>query len=224
MKKLIFLGTNSVLERYIEACERQGQEIEGIIDSDWYGNRESFAGLPLLDAEHIFHSNPKKYSDYVFFVGVNWNPTYARDFTKRKMLIDIVRQYQLPCINIVDPGSYVSRYASLGSGIFIGANCAVEPHTVLEDFVSIYGNSTVGHNNHIGENTAIQRNTFVHAKLGKNCYVGIGSYIMRDGSTVIGDNVIIAPCLHVARDVKDNENITIDRNSVRIYRNRNQPT
>jgi acetyltransferase-like isoleucine patch superfamily enzyme len=222
MKKLIFLGTNSVLERYIEACEQQGQEIEGVIDSDWYGNRDSFAGLPLLDSEKIFQEDLKKYSNNVFFIGVNWNPTYQRDQIKRKMFIDIVKHYNLPCINLISPNSYVSKYSTLGSGIFIGSNCSIEPRANIGSFVSIYENSTVGHDNYIGENSVLQRNTLVHAKIGKNSYVGISSIIMTDGSTIIGDNVVISPCLHVARNVNDNEHVTIDKKSLRIYRNKNQ--
>jgi NDP-sugar pyrophosphorylase family protein len=222
MKKLIFLGTNSVLERYVEACERQGQEIEGIIDSDWYGNRDTFADLPIIDTEKIFSDHPTRYKDFVFFIGVNWNPEAGRDIDKRKMFINLIRQHQLPCINLIDPTSYVSRFATLGQGVFIGSNCYVEPNCVIGDFVSIYGGNALGHDTWIGENTVIQRESKLHAKIGNNCYIGIGSYVIRDPSLTIGDDVVVSPCVHVSRDVSNNETVTLSKDSFRIYRNKNQ--
>jgi UDP-3-O-[3-hydroxymyristoyl] glucosamine N-acyltransferase len=222
MKQLIFLGTNSILERYIEACERQGQPIAGIIDSDWFGNRESFAGLPILDSQTIFETDPDRYRDFVFFIGTNWNPNSGRDISKRKMFIDLVRRHQLTCINLIDPLSYVSKHCKLGQGIFIGANCYIEPFCVIEDFALIYGGNGIGHNSEIGENTVIQRDAGMHAKIGQDCYIGIGSYTIRNGDIKIGNNVVVAPCLHVARDVNDNENITLSKDAIKIYRSKNE--
>ena len=218
MKELIFLGTNSVLEQQIEICELIGQPIKGIIDSDWYGNRKTFASLPLLDSEDVFEKESNKYSDYVFFIGTNWNPLNLRDRNKRKKLIDIIRKHNLDCINLIHPQSYVSGYATLGKGIFIGANVSIEPDVSVGDFVQIWHNSTVGHHVTIGENTVLQRRTGVSAEsVGKNCYISSGAGI--PNHNVIGNNVVVAPGLLVIRDVKDNENVRIDKNSVRIYRN-----
>jgi acetyltransferase-like isoleucine patch superfamily enzyme len=219
MKKLIFLGTNSVLERHIDACVRQGQPIEGIIDSDWFGNRKEFAGLPILDSQEIFTKTPNKYNNYVFFIGVNWNPLYQRDFDKRLMMIDIVNRYNLECINLIDPSSYVSSYAKLGKGIFIGANVSIEPNVILNDFVTVWNNSVILHDVNVGENTVIQRQAFVHAKtVGKNTYIGMSAVVTKNFDINIGDNVVITPCVHVARSVDNNEKITHSVNSDKIYK------
>jgi len=220
-KPLIFLGTNSVLERHIEACERQQQPIAGIIDSDWFGNRDTFSDLPVLDTHTVFDTDPGRYRDYVFFIGVNWNPNAGRDIHKRKMFIDIVRQHNLECINLVDPSSYVSKFATLGQGIFIGPGVNIEPYSVIGDFVTLYGHNGVGHHNHIGENSVLQRESFIHANIGSNTYVGIGSAVIKDGDITVGNNVTIAPCLHVARNVADNENVRLSKDSFRVYQRSN---
>lgn len=224
MKKLIFLGTNSVLERYIEACERQGQEIHGIIDSDWFGNRKTFAGLDILDSEEIFKTDPLKYKDYVFFIGTNWNPNAGRDILKRKMFLGLVEDYNLTCVNLIDPTSYVSRFAKLGQGIFIGSNCYIEPNCIIGDYVSIYGGNGLGHDTHVGTNTVLQRESKVHAKIGSNCYIGIGTCVIRDPSITVGDGAVISPCLHVARDVASNEHVTMSKSAFRVYRDKNEST
>jgi len=223
-KKVIFLGTNSVLERQIESCERQNQEIAGIIDSDWFGNTEIFCDLPVLDSETIFDSEPEKYKDFVFFIGVNWYPYDQRDIQKRKMFINLIRRHQLDCINLIDPTSYVSRYTTLGKGIFIGPGVNIEPHSIIEDFATLYGHNGVGHHNRIGENSILQREAIIHAQIGCNTYVGIGSAIIQDYSMTIGNNVVISPCLHVARNVKDNEKVSLSKDNFRVYRRLNQGT
>jgi len=219
MKKLIFLGTNGVLERHIEACERQEQPIAGIIDGDWFGNRDSFAGLPLLDSQEIFNTDPGKYQDYVFFVGVNWNPKAGRDIPKRKMFIELVRKHNLPCINLIDPKSYVSKFADLGTNIFIGPGVNVEPYTTIKDFVTIWGNCTVGHHNFIGENSVLQRQVLIHAQVGADVYISMSSTVVGDDNDItIGDGANIGPCLHVARNVLPGEKVSLSRHMTRIYR------
>lgn len=222
MKKLIFLGTNSVLERHIDACNRQNQPIGGIIDSDWFGNQNDFAGLPILDSETIFQSEPDKYTGYVFFIGVNWNPTYYRDFLKRQMLIDIVTTYRLDCINLIDPTSYISPYAKLGKGVMIGAHTVVNPRVTIDDFVSVWDQAHIAHDTAIGKNVVIQRSAYVHAKsIGQDSYIGIGSRILRDGQVSIGNNVIIAPGLQILHDVADFEKVTTKQSSSEPHRVKN---
>jgi acetyltransferase-like isoleucine patch superfamily enzyme len=217
--KLIFLGTNSVLERHIEACDSQGQEIAGIIDRDWFGNKDTFAGLPVLDSETVFDTDPERYRNHVFFVAVNWYPQGGRDIGKRRMLIDLVRRHNLPCINLIDPQSWVSRFAKLGTNVFVGANTTIEPHAVIEDFVTIWNNAVIGHNNHVGENSLVQRGTIVHGQIGKNVYVGIGSMVISNDHYIsIGDGATIGPGLHVARNVEANEKVSINKDYLRILR------
>jgi carbonic anhydrase/acetyltransferase-like protein (isoleucine patch superfamily) len=222
MKSLIFLGTNSVLERHIEACERQQQPIAGIIDSDWFGNRESFAGLPILDSQTIFEIDPLKYCDYVFFVGTNFHPDSGRDIAKRQMFISLIEKYQLHCINLIDPSSQVGGYVKLGQGIFIGANTVIEPGAEIQDFVTIWGLNTIGHNSVIGKNSVIQRGASVEAVTSNNVYVGMNTWVFRGNDPLtVGANAKIDPCLHVCRDVDAEEHVRLDRNSVRIYRSQN---
>ena len=127
----------------------------------------------------------------------------------------------MPCVNLIDPTSQVSRFATLGQGIFIGGNAVVEPHAVIKDFVSLWGLNDIGHIATIGENSIIQRAACVNASLGKNVYVGLGSWVFYDHNNEplsVGDNAVIDTCLHVARNVLADEWVQLDRNAVRVYR------
>ena len=222
MPKLIFLGTNSVLERYIEAATTQGLEIAGIIDSDWYGNRESFAGLPILDSQDVFDRDATLYRDHVFFIGVNWHPVAGRDIDKRQMMIGIVRKHGLTCVNLIEQQTVISPTASLGQGIYVGSHTTIETGSVVNDFAIIGNGVNIGHHSIIGENTNLQQKSGVHARIGANTYVGMSTVIFKDGMITIGSNVNIDPCLYVARDVVDGTRVTLNRDMLRIYRRLNE--
>lgn len=220
MKKLIFLGTNSVLMRYIEAAEELGYTIIGIVDSDWYGNRDTFDGIPIIASEKNFDKS--LYADCEFFVAVNWSPVAGRDIVKRQKLIDFVYNNDLPCANLISPRANVSRTSQLGKNIFIGAFSTLEPYCRVENFVTLLDFVGIGHDSSIGENTFMQRKSGCQANIGKNCYIGMGCIIFgKNGNVTINDNAILDPALHVARDVLRNEHVTLDRQALRIYRTYN---
>jgi len=122
---------------------------------------------------------------------------------------------------LIDPSSYVSQYTVIGQNVFIGAGCNVEPFSVIENFATLWGHNTLGHHTRIGENSVLQRESIVHGKIGSDTYVGIGSAIISDPEPTVGNNVIISACLHVTRDVCDNENISLSKDSFRIYKRYN---
>ncbi len=219
MSSLIFLGSNTVLERYIEACERQSQPVHGIIDTDYYGNTESIAGLPIIDSFEGLEQNLEKYLQHVFFVATNWNPQNPRDAGKRKNIIDMVRRLNLTCVSLVDPTSYVSKYTQIGQGVFVGSGATVEPRVRLDDFCNIGDQVIVGHDSVIGENTVLARNSGVHAQVGRDCYVSVHAFVWDHGGVTVGNNVMISPSMWVKRNVADNEHVTLDRNAIRAYRN-----
>lgn len=222
MSKLIFLGTNSALERYIEAAMAQGLEIAGIIDSDWYGNCESFAGLPILNSQDIFDQDTTAYRDHVFFIGVNWHPKAGRDIDKRQRMIDLVRRHSLTCVNLVEPQTVISPSTTLGQGIYVGSHTTIESGTTVHDFAIIGNQVNIGHHSIIGENTNLQQKVGVHAKIGSNTYIGMSTVVFKDGMISIGNNVNVDPCLYVARDVDNGERVTLNRDMLRIYRRLNQ--
>lgn len=220
--KLLFLGTNSVLERYIEAAEDQDLEVAGIIDSDWYGNRDTFSGIPVVDSQKVFDTEPDKYRDYVFFIGTNWSPLAGRDTTKRKMLIDIVKRYSLPCVNLIHRTSFISKFSELGQNIFIGSQVAIEPNCKISSFCTIMDLVSIAHDSMIGENCVIQRKAGVQATVGNNTYIAGDTTIFKHGGLNIGNDVCIDPCLYVSRNVKDGERVRLTKNNIRVYRSLNE--
>jgi carbonic anhydrase/acetyltransferase-like protein (isoleucine patch superfamily) len=219
-KKIIFLGTSVSMGIQIETAERMGYEITGIIDSDWFGNQEAFFEVPVIDSETIFETDPTHYQNVEFFICVNWDPTVnPKGILKRKRFIDLVNRYQLPCTNLISDLAYVSRFAKLGKNVFVGNATTIEPDCVIDDFVCIMNNVTLGHHSRIGSNSVMQRMSSLKGTVGHDSYVGIGSMIFSPYGCAVGNNVDIGPGLYVSRDVKDNEQVRLDRHAVKVYRN-----
>jgi serine acetyltransferase len=219
-KKIIFLGTSVAMGIQIETAERLGYEIVGIIDSDWFGNQDTFCEVPVINSQTIFETDPTYYQGVEFFICVNWNPMdNHRDALKRKQFIELVNRYQLPCANLISDLSYVSRFAKLGKNVFVGNATTIEPGCVIDDFVCIMDNVTLGHHSVVGHNSVMQRMSSLKGTVGHDSYVGIGSMIFSHQGCTVGNNVDIGPGLYVSRDVLDNEQVRLDRHAVKIYRN-----
>ena len=163
-RPLIFLGSSVALYKQLEVCENFGITVHGIIDQDYYGNTEHLCDLPVIDGQDCFR-NPEKLNFYRdnfnFFCATNWTPeptsVLVRNREKRKVLIDLIDQYDLPCISIVDPRARISKYATVGQGCFIDGDVMIEHHVTIKDYVNIYCNNDIGHGSTIGRNCVIQR-------------------------------------------------------------------
>lgn len=221
-KPLLFLGSNSNLQIFIETAQRQGLTVAGIVDKDYFGNAAELHGLPVVGSELEFEDSEKLadyQKNYNFFIATNWSNDVAhiRDTEKRKYLIGVCRKYNIDCINLIDPSAIISSDAKLGKGIYIGSFVYVEPNTQIDDFAQLWFGTGISHGSKIGENTILQRQCGISGVIGKNVYVGLWVKIFNSGIAKIGDNVVINPGLYVARDVKDGEHVRLTRQSQRVY-------
>lgn len=221
MKPLIFIGTNSNLQIYVDVARRQGYTIAGIIDQDYFGNTKELQGLLVIGSEVEFN-DPKKLKHYQdnfdFFIATNWtvDPNHKRDVIKRQWQINLVRELNIKCTNLIDPTTTMSSDIKLGQGIFIGSHVAIEPDVQIDDFVQIWYQVGIGHGSRIGENTIIQRQCGFSAVIGKNCYIGMWNKIFNINMVHIGDNAILYPALYVARNVESGEIVDFSKKHRRI--------
>ena len=218
-KPLLFLGSALAIQLYIDAANRQGIQVAGILDSDYFGNTENFKGLPILGTEYDLD---KWTNDYEFFIATNTSsdPSHVRDTNKRKKLIDIVEQANIECINLIDPNSYVGSNVTLGHGIFIGYNAYIEHSNSIGSFSQIHFNAGISHNCKIGKNTIIQRKCGLgNVTVGDDVYISIWTNIYKSTPTIIGDGAVIDQALWVARNVAPGEHVKLTKDAIKIYRN-----
>ena len=216
-RPLIFIGSNSHLCFFTDACELHGITVHGIIDSDYFGNTAELEGIPVLDTENVF-DNPEKLDYYKnnfhFFLATNWvadSDAFAtRNKHKRDRLIEIIEKYNLPCINLVDPTARVHKSVVLGKNIFIDAVCYIAPKSRIGDFTNLFTGAGIGYNNTIGRSCVFQRHsgTMNDNVIEDEVYFGLHAQDSK-GGLHIRKGTVIHPCLMIRRDTQENEVISL---------------
>lgn len=210
-RPLIFLGSShQITIQFTDVCEQLGIPIAGIIDSDYYGNTESLEEIPYIGSE-VTADFDKLKQDYDFFIGVSHIPELQRNIDKRLKFIDIVNQYNLPCVNLIDPDTKVSRRAKLGKGIYIGYHSIVESNVSIGDHTQINYLVCIGHDSTIGSNCVFQRGVTMMSQvtIGNNNYFGASSRLLKTPNMVVGNNCFVHPGIVVMRDISDNEVVSM---------------
>jgi acetyltransferase-like isoleucine patch superfamily enzyme len=216
-KPVIFLGSNNLLYIMTEVCDLLNIKVAGIIDRDYWGNTDNICDVPVIDTEDSF-SDPDKLQEYKsnfnFFCAVNWlpenNDVSVRNRQKRNNLLDVIDRYQLPCISIVDPSARISKYSSIGHGIFIDAGVHVNPNCRIDNFTNIYCNAFVGSNTHIGHNCVIQRECFITeaCEIEHDSYFGLCSKALKVGAK-FGSGTFVHEAIYIRRGTVANEIVSM---------------
>ena len=216
-KPLIFLGSNSVMEKYTELCEELGITIAGLLDNDYWGNTSELGGVKVLDTE----KNIDQYlGDYNFFCATNWNPidnpVMKRNRIKRQQIIDLIRQKNIECISLVDPTARVSKYSRIDHGCFIDCHVMVESGSIVKDFTNIYGQVQVGHNTIIGENCVLQRAVGLASAqvIENNVYLSSGVKALKPGVR-ISEGTFVHELVYLARGTVANEIVQFGTNNTK---------
>jgi acetyltransferase-like isoleucine patch superfamily enzyme len=216
-RPLIFLGSNSVMEKYTELCEELGISVAGILDNDYWGNTDQLGGVQIIDTE----KNIDQYLDqYNFFCATNWSPidtpVLARNRQKRRSLIELIKHKNIQCISLVDPTARISKYSRLGLGCFIDCHVMIESGSSLGDFTNIYGQTQVGHNTTIGENCVLQRAVGLASAqtLENDVYLSSGVKALKPGVR-IGSGTFVHELVYLARGTVPGETVQFGVNNTK---------
>lgn len=180
-KPLIFLGTNENLYQLVELAESHGITVAGVIDSDYFGNRDTFCNQPVIDNEQAFDDVEKlNYykSNFNFFCATNPIPTTdeisVRNYQKRQRLLGLIDTLELSCISLIGKNAVISPSAVIGKGVFLDNFTNIESKVVIQDYVSVYSFTTIAHFSVLGRNSQFHRNSFVgaYADIGENVHFG----------------------------------------------------
>lgn len=147
---------------------------------------------PAIQALDEFEPGP----DEVYLLG----PTTPTRATLAALLTE---RFGLQFHTLVHPTAYVSPLATLGPGVFVGANSAIASGAVLAEHVFVNRGATIGHDTQIGAFSRIQPGSNLGglSHLGRGVTVGIGATLLE--RLVIGDNAVIAAGAAVLRDVPE---------------------
>jgi sugar O-acyltransferase (sialic acid O-acetyltransferase NeuD family) len=102
---------------------------------------------------------------------------------------------------LVHPTAYVSPLATLGEGVFVGANSTVAPGAVLGAHVFVNRAVTIGHDTRVGSFSRLQPGSNLGglSTIGRGVTVGIGATLLE--RLVVGDHAFIGAGAVVLEDV-----------------------
>jgi carbonic anhydrase/acetyltransferase-like protein (isoleucine patch superfamily) len=217
-KPLILLGSPLGLWFIADVCTRNNIKIHGIIDNDYFGNKEHIENVPVIDTEKSFE-DPGKVEYYKenfnFFNAVPWagqnnDPVHLRDYQKRCKFIDLIEKHDLNCITIVDHTAIVHPTNKIGKNVFIDCYCYISAYNDIGDYTSIYAFSAIAHHNKLGKNCVMQRRSGVHAynTLEDDVYVGLQVQVWGE-NLLVKKGTVIHPLLGLNRNTEENELISI---------------
>jgi len=225
-KPLLFIGSNSDIHQYAEACEQHGIEIAGIIDSDYFGNQAKYCDIPVVGSEKEFDDPTKLqyYKDnFNFFCATNWvpgsDPITVRNTAKRHMLLDLIDQFDIPCISLVEKTAIVSSSAIIGKSCYIGHMVILEPKVIISDFVTIQAQSLVAQRSLISKNCVLQRFVGFPADsiMEENVFLSSLVRIGKPGIT-LGKGTFVTENIYLRRGTIAEEIVSVDGgNTKRVY-------
>lgn len=219
-KPLILLGSNIALYILIETCEAVNINIAGIVDKDYYGNTDSICGIPVIGNEDSFFDDANNKLNYNFFCATNWipedNPIHQRNKSKRDKLLNLIKEFDLNCISIVDPTARISKHAVIEHGVFIDGNVRLEPEVTVGAFSTVMFNTIIGHHTKLGKNCVVQRGCYITSKctLEDNVYVSVASKLLKSGAT-FGENTFIHEGIYIRRNTIKNEIVSMNSTNQR---------
>ena len=222
-KPLAFVGTRTGADGIIRAAELAGYTIAGWFDRYYHGNTETFLGYPILGSDlEISDQDRKRYN---FFLASHYsghsnaiNPDH-NGMTLRRDRIKLIREKQLPVINIIHPSAYIDPSAELGQGIYLGYNTVVGARCRIGDFSYLCYLAGIGHDVTLEGNNMI----LSHCMVGGNVYfeqdafAGINSTIVSGTyeQLRIGRNAKIAAGAVVYRNVEPDQFVSVEGRRMR---------
>ena len=178
--KVIILGAGNALDDIVEILElRQISDFEIYDDQKNKTERHKVSGT--------FEQGIKKHkgsAKFVFCFGTA---------KTTKLREEIYNQYAFSkddLINLIHPNAYVSKTATLGSGVIVKANATIMPNAKLENNIIISQLVSVSH------------------------HVRVGSHSILAPSSSCSGGSVIKNCCFLGTNCSINENVTIEKNSI----------
>lgn len=217
-KPIAFIGTRSGGDGLFQAAEELGFSIAGWFDQYYAGNTDTFAGYPILGSElDITEEDKEKYN---FFLGSFYsgnplidNPDH-NGMNLRLQRIKLIREKELPLINLITPSAYIHTTTKIGQGVYVGHNVIIRADCTLGDFSYFCHGSGIGHHVHVKENAILLAHAVTssdvvieeNSMLGINCTV-VNSYY--NEKLIVGRNSKIAAGAAVYKNVESNKFVSV---------------
>lgn len=202
-QKLVIFGVSNILSDLFDCALAQGIDIaKVVIHLPEAGGERDVSLNERIGALQAFGQHPtvqklEEFSpahDEIYMLG----PTTP---TRSALAAIVQEKFGLRFATLVHPSAYVSPLASLGEGVFVGANSVIGPGVRLARHVFVNRGVTIGHDTHIESFSRIQPgcNLGGLSRIGHGVTIAIGATVTE--RLVIGDRAFIGAAAVVNADV-----------------------
>ena len=198
MNNLLIIGTGGHARTLIDSVLSSGQILSGLIDINYKKQKEDILGVKVLGGVEILKNfNPKKTS-IIIAIGDNG---------KREEWFLQLKERGFSFTSVIHSTAILSKYASVGEGVFIGCGAIVNAEAIIGDNAIINNGVIVEHEVKIGKNCHLAPGVMVGGRvlIGNNTFIGIGSSIA--DYINIGQDSIIGAGSVIVKNVKDNSTV-----------------
>lgn len=203
MTALVIFGTSDIVSDLFDCALANGLTIaQVVIDQPESTDARSVPLAQRVAALAAYGMRPMivALDDFVPQAGQQYllGPTTP---TRAALAQRLEARFGLDFCTLVHPSAYVSPLATLGAGVFVGANSAIGPGAQLAEHVFVNRGVTIGHDTRIAAFSRIQPGANVGglSEIGAGVTVGIGATLIE--RLVIGEGAFIGAGAVVTADV-----------------------
>ncbi len=123
---------------------------------------------------------------------------------KKSLLVDFLKnRYRLKFSQLIHPTAYVSPFARIGEGVFIGPRSVIGPGCVIKDHAFVNRGVIVGHDTVLHEYVRLNPGSNVagHVEIQAEAMIGLGANVIEE--LIIGRDAVVAAGAVVIRDVPE---------------------
>lgn len=223
MKPLIFLGSRLGMSQLATVAEALGYEVEGILDFQYYGNKDTISNIPVIgnDLWLLDENNTqaqKWLKDCDFFVANFFGG--SKEDIKNQILrtrrIQMLERLGIDSPNLIHPSNnlagltskYTDKSLKIGKGNFFDEGVTIHQDNVtIGDYCCLTWGVKVSHDTVIGNNVSFAPNCFYQfCDIGNDTFLGYNSEVspFAKNRISIGNNVVVWAKSSVLVDVPDN--------------------
>lgn len=203
MSGLVIFGASNIVSDIFDCALALGLPIAQVVTH--LAEPEDARSIPLAQrvaalGAHGMHPSIIPLEQFVPQAGQQYllGPTTP---TRAALAQLLEQRFGIQFCTLVHPSAFVSRLASLGPGVFVGANSAIGPGARLAEHVFVNRGVTIGHDTAIEAYTRVQPGANVGGlgQIGRGVTIGIGATVIE--RLHIGDGAFIGAGAVVTADV-----------------------
>jgi len=199
---MILFGVGNMLSDVYECVHEMGKKVTRIVLNAPEQMRKRTKGLATRLQELNEQPLLTPLNDFVPEAGEEYFVVPTTH--KKSVLIEFLENtYQLKFARLIHPTAYVSPYAKIGEGVFIGGHSVIGPGCVLKNHVFVNRGVTIGHDTVIHEYVRLNPGSNIagHVEIFAKAMIGMGANVTEE--LVIGTGAVVAAGAVVISDVNE---------------------